>query len=276
MTIKQFIPSSIKTALKQAIPVTFIDQFEIVTGQRDSLTPPKRLHFVGGGDFKSHGDAFFGRFREIGDLQPTDRVLDVGSGVGRLAVPLAQYLTTSNCYEGIEIVKDGVDWCQQFITKKYPAFRFGHLNIYNKTYNPAGQVLASDIVFPFPADSFTFCFLTSVFTHMLEKDVVHYLKELYRVLKPGGRVYFTLFLLNTDSRRLIDAGRSSIALKPFTDLSMVESTDAPENAIAFDETFIVNTLAETGFVIKGGIRYGYWSGRTESFYDYQDTLVVTR
>ncbi len=276
MTIKQFIPSAVKTLLKRIIPVELIDQSEVILGQRDALTPPKRLHFVGGGDFKRHGEAFFNRFREIGELQPTDRVLDVGSGVGRLAVPLTQYLSPDSRYEGIEIVKAGVDWCQQFITRKYPNFHFSHLNIYNKTYNPAGSLRASEVAFPFPAETFDFCFLTSVFTHMLEKDVVHYLKELHRVLKPGGRVYFTLFLLNDSSRRFIDAGSASIALKPFTELSMVESTDAPENAIAFDEPFVMNALAEIGFTVKGPVHYGYWSGRTNDIYDYQDTVIVTK
>ena len=38
-------------------------------------------------------------------------------------------------------------------------------------------------------------FLTSVFTHMLPEDVEHYLDELARVLKPGGRTLITWFLL---------------------------------------------------------------------------------
>ncbi len=275
MNIKKLIPSSIKTALKQIIPTSAIDQLEIITGQRDANTPPTRLHFVGGGDFKKQGAAFLVRFKELGKLQPTDQVLDIGSGVGRMAVPLTSYLSSAGRYEGIEIVKDGVDWCNKHIASKQSNFHFSHLNLYNKRYNPEGTLLASALTFPFPDETFDFIFLTSVFTHMFEQDVAHYISEIYRMLKPNGRVYLTIFLLNSTSRSLITTSRSSIDFKPFTDSAMVESHEAPENAIAFDEPVIMAMLAQKGFALEGPIHYGYWSGRAD-FYDYQDTIIAIK
>lgn len=275
MTIKQLIPGFVKTMLKSVIPISIIDQLEVITGERDYLTPPKRLHFVGGGDFKEHGSAFMKRFKELGQLKPTDHVLDIGSGVGRMAVPLSNYLSSTGRYEGVEIVLDGVDWCNQHIAKTHPNFHFSHLNVYNKMYNPKGTLLSSEVSFPFPAQTFDFIFLTSVFTHMLQDDVAHYLAELHRMLKPDGRVYFTIFLLNPTAHWLIAANQSSIAFKPFTDLSMVENRDTPENAIAFDESLIMDILARTGFIVEGSVHYGHWSGRDDA-YDYQDTVVVTK
>lgn len=138
--------------------MSFIDQMEVITGQRDADTPPTRLHFVGGGDFKSQGAAFLKRFRELGHIQPTDHVLDIGSGVGRMAVPLTGYLTADGRYEGLEIVKEGVDWCDEHIAAKHPNFRFSHLNLYNKRYNPKATLLASELTFPYPAETFDFIF----------------------------------------------------------------------------------------------------------------------
>lgn len=134
---------------------------------------------------------------------------------------------------------------------------------------------SSEVVFPFEDQSFDFIFLTSVFTHMLERDVERYYAEIERILKPNGRVYATMFILNTESRALLAAGKSSIPMEPFTKVSMVQDHDVPEHAIAFDEEWVREALTRTGLQLKGSIRYGYWSGRTD-FYDYQDTLLLVK
>jgi hypothetical protein len=74
---------------------------------RGHLTSPRRLIFVGPGDYRKTGEEFLGYFRSLGRLKPTDRVLDLGCGIGRMAVPLTRYLTTGS-YEGIDIVSPRV------------------------------------------------------------------------------------------------------------------------------------------------------------------------
>src|SRR5690348_5915887 len=71
--------------------------------------PPSELCFVGDGDFRAIGAEFLKRFVRHGGLAPRDRVLDIGSGIGRMALPLTQYLENGT-YDGIEIVADGVAW----------------------------------------------------------------------------------------------------------------------------------------------------------------------
>lgn len=275
MQLKKHIPISLKSFAKSLLPITLIDQMEVWAGERDSLTPPQRLYSVGGGDFKGHGKAFAQRLKEVGNLQPTDRVLDIGSGLGRIAVGLLDYITPPGSFDGLEIVKEGVDWSRRNITRHNPDFRFQHLDLYNKMYNPSGEMQSSEVVFPFEDESFDFIFLTSVFTHMLEHDVERYFTEIVRVLKPTGRVYATLFILNNESRELVAAGKSSIPLQPFTDVSMVQDRDVPEYAIAFDEEWVKRALQQTGLQLKEPVRYGYWVARTD-FYDYQDTLLLEK
>ncbi len=60
------------------------------TENRDELISPRRLIFVGDGDFKSKGNEFLKYFIEIGGIKKTDHVLDVGCGIGRMAVPLTE------------------------------------------------------------------------------------------------------------------------------------------------------------------------------------------
>jgi len=44
---------------------------------------------------------------------------------------------------------------------------------------------------------------------MFTPDMENYLKEISRVLKPGGRCFITYFLLNNESEKLIKTGKSS-------------------------------------------------------------------
>ena len=91
---------------------------------------------IGGGDFERVGARYLQRFVEIGELGPNDRVLDVGCGVGRMAVPLTSYLSPEGSYRGFDVVEESVRWCTRRITPHYDTFRFDHAHVYNKHYNP--------------------------------------------------------------------------------------------------------------------------------------------
>ena len=172
-----------------------LDLVDRVRGRRDPLVPPRRLNFVGPGDFVSTGQEFFALFRRAG-LEPGDDVLDVGSGIGRMAVPLAGWL--EGRYEGFDIVRDGVEWCRGTISARHPNFAFTHVDVHNGEYNPAGTLAADAFRFPYDDASFDFAFLTSVFTHLLPAELRHYLGELGRVVRPGGTVFATYFLVDAD------------------------------------------------------------------------------
>ncbi|AXF85333.1 Demethylrebeccamycin-D-glucose O-methyltransferase [Ephemeroptericola cinctiostellae] len=172
--------------------------------EKELTTPPIDLsNKVGNGDFNATGQEFKRYFIELGRLQPSATVLDVGCGAGRMAMPLSDYLTLGR-YFGIDIIEPSIEWCQTKITPTYNNFAFQHSNIFNRFYNPNGTILAKDYVFPFEGESFDFVFLTSVFTHMLPEDLEHYLSEISRVLKKGGVCFITYFLLNNESVELIN------------------------------------------------------------------------
>src|SRR5262249_42745118 len=126
-----------------------------VTGRRDSELPPNRLRFVGAGDFRAVGDEMVKLLTIVGGLQPDDRVLDIGCGVGRVPLPLTRVLTAT--YDGFDVVKSAVRWCERNITPRPPSFRFHHANLYNSFYNRRG-VSASRYRFPFDDASFDFAF----------------------------------------------------------------------------------------------------------------------
>src|SRR3954471_21980999 len=108
----------------------------------DQLIPPDSLNFVGGGSFKAVGEEFKGHFVKLGGLRPEHRVLDIGCGIGRMAIPLTQYLSAKGSYEGFDPVKLGIDWCQEKITPLYPNFRFQTVDVFNSFYKQDATTLS--------------------------------------------------------------------------------------------------------------------------------------
>lgn len=271
--LSKVLPGPVKSALRNSL-FTLQDTWGDITG-KDGLMPPRRMIFIGDGDFKKTGQEFFRLFREHGGLEEEDRVLDVGSGIGRMAIPLIPFLRGKGSYDGLEIVRDGVDWCGKNITPAHPRFNFHWVDVYNLEYNPAGKLKGSDYRFPFPDKSFDFIYLTSVFTHMMPPDLENYISELSRVMADGGTLFVTFFLLNAESRKHVDAGNSSLDFRHKGEGYLTVNPDMPEAAIAFPEEYVLGLLAKGGFKVRTPIRYGSWCGRGE-FLSYQDIVIADR
>jgi len=242
-------------------------------GRKTVRRPPEALILgIGGGWFI--GETYLKHFRELCNLQHGEAVLDVGCGVGRMAVPLIEYLGPAGRYEGFDIMRVNVDWCRRAITRRWPNFQFQHADIFNREYNPRGAVRCGEYRFPYPDSTFDFAFLTSVFTHLLPPDAEHYLKELGRVLKPGGRCLATFFLLNAESNALVDAGKGLFALHPREGVYRVNSREVPEACIALDEPFVAEAARAAGLTADRP-HYGAWCGREPGF-DFQDIVVLRK
>lgn len=154
--------------------------------------PEKGAEYLGIGQVVR--DAILGRT----DLPPTGSVLDIGCGSGRMARQFVDYSEPPGRYVGMEIQRRFVDWCNANIAPANPAFEFYHQDIYNGGYNPEGKVSASEYRFPFEDGSFDAIILYSVFTHLLPEDAANYLREISRLLKPGGYCYSTWYLMTPD------------------------------------------------------------------------------
>ncbi len=252
-----------------------IDTGESLLGLKDPLTPPRRLMNVGSNsmfrnDFNAIGDVLFGYLVNVGGLKPEDRVLDVGCGVGRMAIPLTRYL--SGTYDGFDIVKESIDYCRRVITPRHPNFRFIHAELFNTHYTPDCTTQPHEFRFPYEDASFTFVFLTSVFTHMRSREVEHYLSEINRVLAPGGRCFATYFLLNTQTDTLVEQGQGTLTFRHPMPHGRTDRAENPDAACAYDEDYIRGLYAANGMAIIDPIRYGSWSGRTTDV-GYQDIIV---
>jgi SAM-dependent methyltransferase len=243
----------------------------------EEMMPPVEVFSVGNGDFRAIGLGLLQELKDSCELQPGHRVLDVGCGIGRVAIPLTQYLSRDGAYEGFDPVERAIRHCQARITPSYPNFRFQVADLYNKTYNPRGRYRDSDYRFPYPEASFDVVFAASVFTHLLPPGTDRYIAESARVLKPGGRFFATFFLLNDASKEAMDAGRSTIGFPRRYAAHRLHSRRNPEAAVAYEEAFVLGLYQKHGLALTQPVWYGLWSGRPLSGYGgYQDLLVAVR
>ena len=184
---------------------------------RDVLSLPARLkpgarpfpwstmHDVGGGDFYRVGQAIRKQLISEAGLKPDDHVLDIGCGTGRVAFALADYLSArGGGYTGFDVSAPGLAWMIRHLPPAAAPFRIVRADIFNTEYRQNAARPASAYRFPVADSDVDVAFATSVFTHLLPADAGHYLKEIGRSLKPGGRALITAFLMTAPRRAIME------------------------------------------------------------------------
>jgi SAM-dependent methyltransferase len=221
---------------RQSLRNRALDARDRLPGRRRRLVPPRRLQVVTDGDFVATGEEFLSHLVALCGLSAEDRVLDVGCGSGRLARPLAGFLSIDGAYAGLDVDADGIAWCARRY-RHLPHFRFVHADVRHPRFNPGGAEAAIAYRFPFDDGAFDVAALISVLTHLTEEETLHYFGQVRRVLAPGGRVLAT--------------GRY-----------------APER-----EEWLLETLRAAGLDLVD-LHPGTWSGRAEGLSD--EDVVVAR
>ena len=267
------VPRPLRARLKRAV-FEIVERGDRLLHGRGNLVPPRAIQYVGGKEqFLDAGREFLGIFRDVAGLQPHESVLDVGCGIGRMAIPLGGYLAPTARYEGFDIVPHAIAWCQRRIHARHPNFQFRQSDVRNASYHPRGAVSAARYVFPYEPHTFDFVFATSLFTHLLPDDAENYLAQIARALKPGGRCLVTWFLLDQASRDLAAEGRSAIGFRHAGPGYCTANPDAPEDALARDEADVRALYARHGLALEEPIRYGTWSGRPGGL-SFQDIVLA--
>jgi pimeloyl-ACP methyl ester carboxylesterase/SAM-dependent methyltransferase len=240
----------------------------------DAGVPDNFLPGIGVGEFEQVGRDQVRRLAELAGLDADDRVLDVGCGLGRTALALGEVLSARGRYHGLDVVREVVRWCQQNLTRVDPRLRFHHAPVRSDLYNPSGTLAARDYRFPFETGSFDFAIAESLFTHLEAEDARRYLVEIARVLRAGGTLWASAFLLDAGARQAIAAGRSDRRFAHARGGAWVDDAERPLAAVAFDLDRFVADLRAAGLEPVAPPLLGAWRGGAGG--GYQDVVVVKK
>lgn len=243
------------------LPYAVADMF--VKNPDSDRLPPLRLQCDGprGYDaFLQNGNQAFAFYKDVLGIRPDSKILEIGSGLGRKAIPMIDYIGKEGLFVGMDIVERSVNWCSRHISTRNPRFVFIKQDVHNMLYNPHGRIRPTDVVLPFPDQSFDHVLLWSVFTHMYPKDIAHYLSEIARVVKPSGKTAISYLLMTEHAKAEVAAGRASLDLvhELKDERCWTNNLLVPEDVIGVDEQWLRDTSKANGLDIVD-IRQGSWS-----------------
>lgn len=182
------------------------------------------------GEYERSGEATAGDIVELAAVQPTDRVLEIGCGTGRIGVKLAP-----RCGHWI-----GADVSTNMLAHAREALK-GQPNV---SFLALNGVDLSGI----DSESLDVAYCSGVFMHLDEWDRYRYVTEMRRVLKPGGRAYFDNFNLRSDE-----------GWRLFEDLYLMEPAARPPNISRSSTPEELLTYAErAGFEEPRVLTRGLW------------------
>ena len=213
---------------------------EDLMSSKKELVPPKGLIYTGRGDFLGQGKNYVELFKSYGELKSDAKVLDIGSGIGRVSIPLTNYLNKDAVYEGFDVIELGVNWCKKNITSKYPNFNFTYVPLLNDLYRDSGED-AANYSFHYPDHLFDFSCSVSVFTHMLPKEVENYFNELNRVMKSGGTVFATFFILNEENKAYMNQNSDFNFNHKMDGYYLMDAKVKGAN-VAFEENYLMKNI----------------------------------
>jgi SAM-dependent methyltransferase len=161
--------------------------------------PPAPLREATGtttiGDFLSIGETWAQNCYPY--LPSSPHVLDIGCGCGKMARFLVAHPTLQ--YIGLDILHPAITWAREAFRHYANRFQFEHVDIWSSLYNPRGSLDPLTFRFPLNDASVNFVICGSLFTHLLENELRHYLSEIGRCLESGGKLIASIHIEPKDS-----------------------------------------------------------------------------
>lgn len=271
--------------------------FHIEVGKGRAIIVPPRMEFfcyrgfkipvhlieltgAGCDTFELIGKAHIELYQRHIGLEPNMTIVEVGCGIGRDALQLLDVLSENGRYFGVDVVRDSIFWCQKNITPKHPNFTFYHFDAEHELYNPFGLQTSTDFRLPLSDCSVDRIFLASVFTHMLPAEIVQYMNEFRRVLKPSGLIYASFFLHSAEALAAAQIKGNTPWLATFAlslgDGAYANDPEHPRGAVALTEEAMLKMINAAGLRLVKPFLRGWWSGLYDDPEDGQDVAILAR
>ncbi len=174
-------------------------------------------------------------------------IVDIGCGCGKSAAALRDFryadVEFSGHYYGFDIDEALVSWCSSHFPPE--RFTFSLVNGKSTVYPASGKPQAERSLALCQDNSIDLVFSQSLFSHLLEEDLEHYVRESFRVLKPGGAMCMTFFCLEDLEALGLLGNRWNFRHK--IGRSYVENAAFPEAAVAYERDVIINLGRQVGF-----------------------------
>jgi len=194
------------------------------------------------------------------DLQPADRVLELGCGVGRIGSELAKRI---GHWHGVDISQKMIDLARD----RMQSFA-----------NASVDVLERTRLDPAVDESLDKAYSVAVFIHMDKEDLFLYLQDLYRALKPGGRIYFDTWNISHP----VGFKRFAYEVGRFRDQPPVARKDVARNQFSCPQEIEIY-LQQAGFEVAMMLADSPWiqavavkPGGDESLDSIKEKLVAKR
>jgi len=130
--------------------------------------------------------------KRIGWASFADRhLLDFGCGV-RLAQTVHNLNLPFGFYTGVDVHAEAIAWLNSHLPRD--RFAFHHLDARNRLYNPSGQILDENSLAALVSAPCDVATMFSVITHQEPSEASLTLRQVRRVVRAGGFLYFTAFL----------------------------------------------------------------------------------
>ncbi len=207
------------------------------------------MELIVGGQYTQIGILESSALLSLG-LQRDHTLIDIGCGSGRLPHALRDYL--EGLFVGTDVLDEALEYAREKCGRADWRFVTNHLPT-------------------IPVDDSTADFITffSVFTHLLDEDIFHFLTEAKRVAKPGAQIVFSYLdfeceshwpifeatLADRNPRRVINKFISKGAIRRWAralNLEEVALHDGPHPWISLRESFTYSDGRKADGVVEFG------------------------
>jgi SAM-dependent methyltransferase len=189
-------------------------------------------------------------------LGPEGRILDVGCGWGRLAFGLLAEIGPGLEYQGFDPYHAHVRWAQKNLASALPRFVVHLAEIANEIYGPDAVLEPTRFRFPYSEGYFDAVVAHSLFRYLQPEAFEHYVAEIARVLKPGGRFLASFYLLNATSTKRLPAMKDPLCFV-FPDGKVTTTRPHRQGLLAYREDYVLEVLARNRLQPEP-IDYGSW------------------